>query len=100
MSQSSTGVTTPASIVEALKAIGGNPPKIRASFAGGRCVRGTYIPSDQAWAVHSFLATNPKGERRFIKFQIAPVGGDVTQTADEVTPADVGIVTHDVHRRD
>lgn len=39
---------TPASIVDALKAVGGLPPKARASFAGGRCVRGTYAPSDQA----------------------------------------------------
>jgi catalase len=39
---------TPASIVEVLKAIAGDPPKLRASFAEGRCVRGTYVPSDQA----------------------------------------------------
>ena len=39
---------TPAAIVDALKAIAGNPPKVRASFAKGRCVRGTYAPSDRA----------------------------------------------------
>ncbi|GGI22904.1 catalase family peroxidase [Bradyrhizobium guangdongense] len=39
---------TAASIVEALKAEAGTPPKARASFAKGRCVRGTYTPSDQA----------------------------------------------------
>jgi catalase len=39
---------TPASIVAAMKAITGASPKARASFAKGRCVRGTYIPSDRA----------------------------------------------------
>ena len=48
MSQPPTGAATPTSIVEALKAIAGNPPKARASFAKGQCVRGTYIPSDRA----------------------------------------------------
>src|SRR5439155_9313181 len=42
------GRATPASVVDALKAVAGHPPKARASFAGGRCVRGTYAPSDQA----------------------------------------------------
>ncbi|WP_347882397.1 catalase [Bradyrhizobium sp. SSUT18] len=31
-----------------MKAIAGASPKARASFASGRCVRGTYIPSDRA----------------------------------------------------
>jgi catalase len=39
---------TPASIVDALKAVAGDSPNVRASFAKGRCVRGTYIPSDEA----------------------------------------------------
>ncbi|CCM78601.1 catalase family peroxidase [Rhizobium mesoamericanum] len=39
---------TPASIVAALKAVAGNPPKVRASFAKGRCVRGRYVPSKRA----------------------------------------------------
>jgi catalase len=43
-----TGAATPASIVNALKAIAGHPPKLRASFARGRCVRGTYAASDRA----------------------------------------------------
>jgi len=201
MSQSPTAAATPASIVDALKTVAGHPPKVRASFAKGRCVRGTYVPSDQAaeitksrsftepsrvlarfsvvavtlkkkdtnnlvlrgfsfrlgddghrsdiltesapvhfartldqmlaflkarnpasdgkpdmekvkafsaanpetlhqanyvaarplpgsfagttyWGVHSFPATNSKGETRFIKFKVAPVGGDVTLTED------------------
>lgn len=42
------GTATPASIVGTMKAITGASPKARASFAKGRCVRGTYIPSDRA----------------------------------------------------
>src|SRR3954452_19414360 len=43
-----TGAATPATIVNTLKAMAGTSPKARASFARGRCVRGTYIPSDRA----------------------------------------------------
>ena len=43
-----------------------------ASFAGT-----TY------WGVHAFPATNSKGETRFIKFKVVPVGGDVTQAEKE-----------------
>ena len=43
-----TGDATPASIVGTLKAIAGASSKARACFAKGRCVRGTYIPSDRA----------------------------------------------------
>jgi len=42
------GATTPASIVDALNFLAGNPSKMRASFARGRCVRGTYTASDRA----------------------------------------------------
>jgi catalase len=42
------GTATPESVVDALKAIAGHPQKKRASFAAGRCVRGTYAASDRA----------------------------------------------------
>ncbi|MET1047764.1 MAG: catalase, partial [Hyphomicrobium sp.] len=42
------GAATPASIIDALRAAAGPRPGTRASFAWGRCVRGTYAPSDQA----------------------------------------------------
>jgi catalase len=202
MSQLPSGTAAPALIVDALKVAANDPPKARASFAKGRCVRGTYVPSNQAeeitksrsftgpsrvlarfsvgggnpkaadtdnrvlrgfsfrlgdirhpsdiltqsapvhyaktlnqmlaflktripgpdgkpdmekvkafsaanpetlhqadyiaarplpgsfsgttyWGVHSFTATNSKGETRFIKFKIKPVGGDATLTEDE-----------------
>jgi catalase len=42
------GGATPASIVDELKAASGLLPGIRARLAPGRCVRGTFAPSDQA----------------------------------------------------
>ena len=48
MPQSPLSIATPALIVDAMKALAGHPSKMRASFASGRCVRGAYIPSDQA----------------------------------------------------
>ena len=43
-----TGDATPVSIIDTLKAMAGASSKTRPSFAKGRCVRGTYIPSDRA----------------------------------------------------
>lgn len=36
------------SLVDALKAVAGKPPGVRATFAKGQCVRGTYTPSANA----------------------------------------------------
>jgi catalase len=213
-----TGAATPASIIDVLKAVAGNPPKARASFAKGRCVRGTYVPSDRAkeitksqsftkpsrvlarfsvgggnakvadtnnlvlrgfsfrlgdddhrsdilvqsapvhfaktldqmlaflkaripgpdgkpdmekvrafsaanpetlhqanymamralpgsfagttyWGVHAFPATNSKGETRFIKFKIAPVGGDVTLSDDEAKSKSADFLHDDLDDR-
>ncbi len=213
-----TGAATPASIVDALKAVAGDPPKVRASFAKGRCVRGTYVPSERAreitksrsftepsrvlarfsvgggnpkvadtnnlvlrglsfklgdddhrsdillesapvhfartldqmlaflkaripgpdgkpdmekvkafsaanpetlhqanyvaarplpgsfagttyWGVHSFPATNSKGETRFIKFKVVPVGGDVTLTEAETRAKSADFLHDDLENR-
>jgi catalase len=218
LSQFLNGAATPASIVDALKAKAGHSPKMRASFANGRCVRGAYIPSDQAkeitksrsfthpsrvlarfaidgdnrkaantnkrllrgfsfrlgsdgqrseilaqsapvhfartldqmqaflqaripgpdgkvdvskieafsaanpetlnqanylaaqplpvtlagttyWGVHAFPATNPKGETRFIKFKIEPVGGEVTLTEDEAKAKPADFLNDDLDSR-
>jgi catalase len=40
--------STTIDIVDALKAVVGNPKGVRATFAKGQCVRGTYTPSPQA----------------------------------------------------
>jgi catalase len=210
----SRGHATPAFIVDALKALAGHPLEERASFARGRCVRGTYAPSDQAneitksrsftrpcrvlarfamdegiptavhvlrgfsfrlgsdgqrseiftqsapvhfartldqmlaflqarmpgpngkpnagmlrafsaanpetlhqanylaahplsgsfarttyWGVHAFPATNSKGETRFIKFKIEPVGGKVTLTEDEAKVNSADFLNEDLNSR-
>ncbi|MEK9282983.1 catalase family peroxidase [Bradyrhizobium sp. ISRA442] len=218
MSQPASGAATPALIVDTLKAVAGNPPKVRASFAKGCCVRGTYTPSDRAaevtrslsftrpsrvlarfsvgggnpkvpdtnnlvlrgfsfklgddahrsdilvesapvhfartldqmlaflearipgadgkpdmekvkafsaanpetlnqanyiaarglpasfagttyWGVHAFPATNARGETRFIKFKVIPVGGDVTLTEDEARTKSADFLRYDLERR-
>jgi catalase len=215
MSELPTPAAPPAAIVEALKAVAGNPPKVRASFAKGRCVRGTYAPSDRAaeitrslsftkpsrvlarfsvgggnpgvsdtnnlvlrgfsfrlgddtdiltetapvhfartldqmlaflearipgadgkpdsekvrafsaanpetlnqakyvaarrlpgsfagttyWGVHAFPATNARGETRFIKFKVAPVGGDVSLSEDEARTKSADFLHEDLARR-
>lgn len=56
--------TTPASIVDALKTVAGNPPKVRASFAKGQCVRGTYTPAAAASGItRSVSFTKPQPVR-------------------------------------
>jgi catalase len=70
---------TPASIVDALKAVAGNPPKVRASFAKGRCVRGTYTPSDRAGEVtRSQSFTKPS--RVLARFSVGGGNPDVADT--------------------
>jgi catalase len=208
------GHASPASIVDALRAAAGHPPEERASFAGGRCVRGTYAPSDRAneitksrsftkpcrvlarfavgegyptavrvlrgfsfrlgsdgqrselftqsapvhfartldqmlaflqarmpgpngkpnalkvrafsaanpetlhqanylaaqpfsgsfarttyWGVHAFPATNSKGETRFIKFKIEPVGGEATLPEDEARVNSADFLNDDLNSR-
>ncbi|TXI11450.1 MAG: catalase [Rhizobium sp.] len=51
---------SPSLIVEALKAVAGNPPAVRASFAKGHCVRGRYEPAAEAASItHSKSLTRP-----------------------------------------
>ena len=78
MAESPNDAATPASIVEALKAVAGNPPKVRASFAKGWCVRGTYTPSDRAEEItRSRSFTRPS--RVLARFS---VGGNNPNVAD------------------
>lgn len=208
----------PEAIVTALKAVAGNPPKVRATFAKGQCVTGTYTPSDQVaqitkspsftrpsrvlarfsvgggnpkvadtnkavlrgfsfklagdghssdilvesapvhfaknldqmlaflkarvpgadgkpdpekikafsvanpetlnqanfvaakplpgsfagiiyWGVHSFPAINAKGETRFIKFKVVPVGGEITLSDDEAKAKPADFLVQDLEKR-
>jgi catalase len=78
MAESPNDAATHASIVDALKAVAGNPPKVRASFAKGWCVRGTYTPSDRAGEVtRSQSFTGPS--RVLARFS---VGGGNPSVAD------------------
>ena len=77
MSEFPTGAATPASIVDALQDAAGNP-KARASFAKGRCVRGTYAASDRAKEItKSRSFTGPS--RVLARFS---VGGNDPHVAD------------------
>ena len=78
LSRFPTGAATPASIVDALEAEAGHSPKVRASFAKGRCVRGTYIPSDQAEEITRSLSFT-KPSRVLARFS---VGGGNPKAAD------------------
>lgn len=48
MAEYSADPGTVAGIVESLKIVAGEPKAVRASFAKGLCLRGTYTPSEQA----------------------------------------------------
>lgn len=54
----------------------------RAKFPAAGVQRGSFARTT-FWGVHAFPATNVRGETRFIKFKIEPVGGEVTLSADE-----------------
>jgi catalase len=77
MPRQPTRTATPASVVEALKAVAGNPPKARANFAKGHCVRGTYAASDRAAEItKSRSFTRPS--RVLARFSVG--GGRVADT--------------------
>ena len=59
-----------------------------ASFAGT-----TY------WGVHAFPATNSKGETRFIKFKVVPVGAEGRQVANEATAMPPDLLHGDLDSR-
>ena len=67
-----------------------NPETLhQANYIAARPPPGSFAGTTY-WGVHSFPATNSKGETRFIKFKVVPVGGNVTLTEDEarMKPAD------------
>ena len=75
--RSSKSAATPSSIVDALKALASDPARARAGFANGRCVRGTYVSSDQATEItRSRSFTKPS--RVLARFSV----GDGDPTAD------------------
>lgn len=60
-----------------------NPETLnQAHFVAGKPLPGSFAGVTY-WGVHSFPATNAKGAKRFIKFRVVPVAGEITQTEDE-----------------
>jgi catalase len=83
VSQFPTGAATPASLVDALKAVAGNPLKVRASFAKGRCVRGTYVPSDRAAEITKSQSFT-KPSRVLARFSVGGGNPEVADTDNRV----------------
>ncbi|AMA59531.1 catalase [Bradyrhizobium sp. CCGE-LA001] len=99
MSESPNGAATPASIVEALKAVAGRPTNVRASFAKGWCVRGTYTPSDKAGNVtRSRSFTRPS--RVLARFSVGGGNPDVADTNRQVLRGFSFRLGNEAHRSD
>ena len=72
-----------------------NPETLhQANYIAARPPPGSFAGTTY-WGVHSFPATNSKGETRFIKFKIVPVGGKVTRTEDEAKMKPDDFLHHD-----
>ncbi|WP_253278134.1 hypothetical protein [Variovorax paradoxus] len=69
---------TPGDIVTALKAVAGDPPNVRATFAKGQCVRGTYTPARDAARV----TRSPSFNRPSAVVARFSVGGGNPKVAD------------------
>ena len=68
----------PGDIVTALKAVAGDPPNVRATFAKGQCVRGTYTPARDAARV----TRSPSFNRPSAVVARFSVGGGNPKVAD------------------
>lgn len=99
MSELSATAATPAAIVEALKTVAGNPPKVRASFAKGRCVRGTYTPSERAGEITRSLSFT-KPSRVLARFSVGGGSPDVADTNNLVLRGFSFKLGDDNHRSD
>ncbi|MET4454174.1 catalase [Bradyrhizobium sp. RT3b] len=99
MSELPIPAATPAAVVDALKAVAGNPPKVRAIFAKGRCVRGTYAPSDHAAEITRSLSfTRPS--RVLARFSVGGGNPGVTDTKNLVLRGFSFRLGDDAHRSD
>ena len=99
MSRFPSGAATPASIVDALKAIAGDPSGARASFAKGRCVRGTYTASDRAEEItKSRSFTGPS--RVLARFSVSGGDPEVADTENRVLRGFSFRLGDDDHRSD
>jgi catalase len=51
------------------------------------------------WGVHAFPATNAKGETRFIKFKVVPIGAGVTRAGAKAGTASADVLRDDLEAR-
>jgi catalase len=83
--------------VEAFSAA--NPETLRqASYIAARRLPGSFAGTTY-WGVHSFPATNAKGETRFIKFKVVPAGGDITLTEHAAKRKSANFLHKDLENR-
>ncbi|HXO72931.1 MAG TPA: catalase, partial [Bradyrhizobium sp.] len=76
-----------------------NPETLRqADYIAARPLPGSFAGTTY-WGVHAFPATNAKGETRFIKFKLVPVGGEVTLSEGEARAKTAGFLHDDLERR-
>ncbi|MDA9499223.1 catalase [Bradyrhizobium sp. CCBAU 11357] len=67
----------------------------RAQF---RAQRGSFARTT-FWGVHAFPATNARGDTRFIKFKVEPVGGEITLSSDEARRKSANVRNDDLEVR-
>ncbi len=76
-----------------------NPETLnQANYVAARPLPGSFAGTTY-WGVHAFPATNAKGETRFIKFKVVPVGGDITLTEEEAKAKPPDFLRDDLNER-
>jgi len=76
-----------------------NPETLhQANYIAARRLPGSFAGTTY-WGVHSFPATNSKGQTRFIKFKVVPAGGDVTLTEEEAKTKSADFLHDDLEHR-
>jgi catalase len=76
-----------------------NPETLfQANYLAARPLPGSFAGTTY-WGVHAFPATNSRGETRFIKFKVEPVGGEVTLTEEEARGKPADFLSDDLDQR-
>ena len=85
---------------EKLKALSAENPETlnQAHFVATRPLPGSFAGTTYR-AVHSFPATNAKGQTRFIKFKLVPSGPEITLTEEEAKAKPANFLQRDLEPR-
>lgn len=70
----------------------------QARYIAARPLPGSFAGATY-WGVHSFPATNARGETRFIKFKVVPEAGEITLTEEEGSARPADFLVQDLERR-